>query len=192
MTENNNENVTRKRRRMYDPIVEDDNNNTNEKTEKEPDQYVEEVRMQRETNSDKIIDDFTHRSMGLRFAPIKILNNYGVVNLQLKMLSKIAEVYGVKYSEFSGKALLISYIGILRSKTSEGFISNLSKKISGLGMIAGTLNMPKYVGASTYAIGKVIRKHFSNGGSLIDFDSNEMKDYYIEQFYIGQKLIKKY
>ena len=50
------------------------------------------------------------------------------------------------------------------------------------------VTMPVIAGASTYALGKVFKKHFEAGGTFLSFDSERMKKYYNEKFGEGKEV----
>ena len=51
--------------------------------------------------------------------------------------------------------------------------------------------MPALAGASTYAVGKVFVQHFESGGTFLNFDPEDVRDYYAEQFEKGKAAAAK-
>jgi hypothetical protein len=49
-----------------------------------------------------------------------------------------------------------------------------------------------FAGASTYALGEVFKKHFSSGGTILDFDPGRLKKMYKEKFEKGKKVAEKW
>ena len=46
-------------------------------------------------------------------------------------------------------------------------------------------------GATTYAVGKVFIQHFEMGGTLLNFNPDEVRKYFQEQYQQGMKKTKK-
>jgi len=64
------------------------------------------------------------------------------------------------------------------------------KMIPGLGSIIGGITVSVFAGASTYALGEVFKKHFSSGGTILDFDPERLRKLYKEQFEKGKKVVE--
>jgi exopolyphosphatase/pppGpp-phosphohydrolase len=62
--------------------------------------------------------------------------------------------------------------------------------IPGLGSIIGGITVSVFAGASTYALGEVFKKHFSSGGTILDFDPERLRKLYKEQFEKGKKVVE--
>jgi hypothetical protein len=63
--------------------------------------------------------------------------------------------------------------------------------IPGLGSIIGGITVSVFAGASTYALGEVFKKHFSSGGTILDFDPERLRKLYKEQFEKGKKVVEE-
>jgi hypothetical protein len=51
--------------------------------------------------------------------------------------------------------------------------------------------MALLAGASSYALGEVFKKHFSTGGTFLDFDPKRLKKLYNEKFEKGKKVAEQ-
>lgn len=123
--------------------------------------------------------------------PLPWLDLIALSGIQLKMLHKLADLYGIEFSENRGKSLIASLLG---GGVPLSFSSNLAsfvKTIPIYGQITGIVSMSIFGGASTYAVGKVFIQHFESGGTFLTFDPEKVSDYYAQQFEVGKAKIKK-
>jgi len=133
--------------------------------------------------ADKIIKTHTLWAAGAGLIPIPLVDIAAVTNVQLDMLRQLFGVYGQDYNENQGKVWIFSVLG----NTSARFlVTRLAKFIPGIGSIVGSVAMGSLSAASTYALGKVLVKHFENGGTTMDFDPTAFSDYFKEQFFKGK------
>ena len=58
---------------------------------------------------------------------------------------------------------------------------SLIKGMPGIGSAIGALTMPVYSAGVTYVIGKVFMKHFASGGTLLDFDPPDYREFIKQQ-----------
>jgi uncharacterized protein (DUF697 family) len=54
---------------------------------------------------------------------------------------------------------------------------SLVKGLPGLGTIVGALTMPVVSAGATWVIGKVFIKHFASGGTLLDFNPPDYREF---------------
>ena len=54
---------------------------------------------------------------------------------------------------------------------------SLIKGIPGIGSAVGALTMPVYSAGATYVIGQVFMKHFASGGTLLDFNPPDYREF---------------
>lgn len=127
-------------------------------------------------------------SMGAGFIPIPIADFVAVAAVQLDMIRTISNIYGVDFKETEGKALVTSLTG---SGLSRLGANALIKLIPGFGSMLGGVSMSIVSGASTYALGQVFKKHFSVGGTFLDFDTDRFQRYYDEQFEKGKTMAEE-
>jgi len=128
-------------------------------------------------------------AMGAGFIPVPLFDLGGIAAVQLKMLSELATLYGIKFSEHRTKSILAALIGSFgTASVAAPAVFSLVKIIPVIGQISGAVTLPIVAGASTYAVGKVFVQHFESGGTFLDFDPAKTKAYFEEQFKEGQKL----
>jgi hypothetical protein len=69
--------------------------------------------------------------------------------------------------------------------------ASLVKIIPGVGTVIGELSMPVLSGASAYALGNVVAKHFHDGGTLEDFDLSSAQKRYTESVEEGKQVVNE-
>lgn len=131
-------------------------------------------------------------SMGASLIPIPIADLAALTAVQLKMLSEISGVYGVAFNRTRGKAIAGSLIGSVVPVTlSFGTAGSLLKAVPVLGALAGTPAMVAFSAASTWALGKVFVQHFESGGTFLDFNPDEVKEYFKAQYEDGRRMAQE-
>ena len=100
-----------------------------------------------------------------------------VGGLQLQMLRRLSQIYDVQFSENRGKALIASLAGTMIPVTSGMGAASALKGVPILGMIASAFVMPVLSAGATYAIGKAFVQHFESGGTLLDFNPPDYREF---------------
>jgi uncharacterized protein (DUF697 family) len=144
-----------------------------------------------ENSANAIVKNYMYWSMGSGLIPFAVLDLAAIVAVQLKMLSRLSDLYEVKFSENQGKSIIAALTGTLgahalRRSAFTGFL----KSIPILGLV-GMFAMPIYAGAVTYAIGKVFIQHFESGGTFLDFDPAKVKEYFSKLYEEGRTAASK-
>ena len=144
---------------------------------------------EKEKQSLKTVKNYMWWSMGAGLIPIPVLDLAAIASVQLKMLSEVSKVYEIPFEENRGKALISTLVGfVMERSVAFGSVSSLLKVIPGVGALAGAPTMALSCGAYTWALGKVFVKHFETGGTFLNFDPEQVKEYFKQQFEEGRKL----
>jgi uncharacterized protein (DUF697 family) len=125
--------------------------------------------------------------MGAGLIPVLIADIFAISALQLDMIRQLCKVYNINFAETQGKAIVTSLTSSTIARITAG---SVVKMIPGLGSIIGGLTVSVFAGASTYALGEVFKKHFSSGGTILDFDPERLRKLYKEQFEKGKKVVE--
>lgn len=145
----------------------------------------------REQKAQKTVRNYMWWSMGAGLIPFPIVDLAAVSGVQLKMLSTLTKQYDISFSENKGKSFVSALLGFLVPNTlSHGSVGSLIKSIPVVGHAMGMVTMPVFCGAATHAIGKVFIQHFESGGTFLDFNPSEVKEYFKQQFEEGEKVVK--
>ncbi len=137
----------------------------------------------------KILRHHVWGAMGVGLIPVPIVDILALTGIQLNMLRKLAEFYGIPFFKDIAKNLLSSLLGsALPVAVAPGLAASLMKFIPVIGQTVGALTMPIVAGAATYAVGKVFIQHFASGGTFLTFEPEKVKAYYEEMFKEGREM----
>ena len=109
--------------------------------------------------------------------PIPLVDLAAVGGVQIEMLRRISKIYGVPFSENSGKALIAGVAGSMIPASSGVGATSLIKGIPGIGTAVSLLTMPTLSMGATYAIGMAFIQHFATGGTLLDFNPPDYHEF---------------
>ncbi len=167
----------------------------NEKIEKDAEETVEnESEISDENNrsekAEKIVRKHMLVALGTGVVP-PIVDIAALTGVQIRMLYLISQNYGQKFKDDWGKSVVGSLIGGYgMARLATGAVFSLMKFVPVVGQIAAPVSLSVVASASTYALGKVFIKHFDSGGTLLNFDSEKLREYYYDQYEKGVKLAK--
>ena len=143
----------------------------------------------RAKHADTVIRNHVIWSMGAGFIPVIIADVLAISALQLDMIRQLCRVYDIDFSETQGKAIVTS---LTSSSLARIAARGVVKLIPGVGSVLGGVTLSIFAGASTYALGEVFKKHFETGGTILDFDSDRLKNLYKEKFEKGKKVAEEW
>ena len=109
--------------------------------------------------------------------PVPVLDAVAVGGLQIQMVRRISQIYDVDFSENRGKALIANLAGSMIPATSGIGAASVLKAVPVIGTIAGGFVMPALSAGATYAIGKAFIQHFATGGTLLDFNPPDYRQF---------------
>jgi uncharacterized protein (DUF697 family) len=135
----------------------------------------------RDELASQLVDRFSLWSGAAGLIPIPLVDVVAVGGVQLQMLRRLSEMYGVPFSDNRGKSILASFAGSVfpasTATTAAMGFGSLVKGLPGLGTIVGALTMPVVSAGATWVIGKVFIKHFASGGTLLDFNPPDYREF---------------
>ncbi len=109
--------------------------------------------------------------------PVPVIDLVAVGGLQVQMVRRISQIYDVPFTENRGKALVASLAGALIPTTSGIGAASVFKVVPVLGTIAAGFVMPALSAGATYAIGRAFVQHFESGGTLLDFNPPDYREF---------------
>jgi uncharacterized protein (DUF697 family) len=145
-----------------------------------------EAKTSQEAAAMSIVFSYTGWTAGASLIPLPLIDLAGVTLVQLKMLHSLSELYGVPFSRSAAKATMGALIGSGGAFLLGPTAGSVLKVIPGIGSIAGALAVPAAATAATYALGRVFIQHFESGGTFLDFNPEEVRQYFNEQFRSAQ------
>ena len=131
----------------------------------------------REEFATKLVDRFALWAGVAGLIPVPGVDVVAVWGLQLQMLRRLSQIYGVAFSENRGKALIASLAGSMIPATSGMGAASVLKSVPVVGTIISGFVMPTLSAGATYAIGKVFIQHFKSGGTLLDFNPPDYREF---------------
>jgi uncharacterized protein (DUF697 family) len=131
----------------------------------------------REEMASKLVDRFALWSGVAGLIPVPIVDAVAVGGLQLQMVRRISQIYDVGFSENRGKALIASIVGSMIPTTSGIGAASVLKAVPIIGTLAGGFVMPVLSAGASYAIGKAFIQHFATGGTLLDFNPPDYREF---------------
>jgi uncharacterized protein (DUF697 family) len=132
---------------------------------------------QRDQTASKLVDRFAIWSGVAGLVPLPVVDVLAVGGLQLQMLRRLSQIYGVEFSENRGKALIAALAGCMIPATSGMGAASALKAIPIVNILAAGFVMPVLSAGATYAIGKAFVQHFESGGTLLDFNPPDYREF---------------
>ena len=151
---------------------------------------MEEQNLNKERNrlANTVIKNHMIWSMGAGFIPIPVADFLAIGAIQLDMVRQLCKVYGLRFKESEGKALVSALTSSGLAKIGARAVIKI---IPGFGQIIGGVTLAIFSGASTYALGEVFKRHFESGGTILDFDVDRLRKIYDEKFEKGKEMARK-
>ena len=140
---------------------------------------------ERDEAASRLVDRFSLWSGAAGLIPIPIVDMAAVGGVQLQMLRRLSEIYGVPFSENRGRSIIASLAGAVipasTATTTAVGVGSMVKSFPGVGTAIGALTMPVFSAGATYVIGKVFIQHFASGGTLLDFNPPDYREFIKDQ-----------
>ncbi len=127
--------------------------------------------------ANKLVDRFAIWSGVAGLIPIPVVDVLAVGGLQIQMLRRLSQIYDVEFSENRGKALIAALAGTMIPATSGMGAASAMKAIPIVNILAAGFVMPVLSAGATFAIGKAFIQHFESGGTLLDFNPPDYRDF---------------
>ena len=125
----------------------------------------------------KVVERFSFWSGVAGLLPIPFVDLAAVAALQIQMLRVLSRIYDVPFSENRGKALIAGLFGTVIPVSTGVGMASVVKSIPIAGTAVGALATPALAVAATYAIGMVFIQHFASGGTLLDFEPPNYREF---------------
>lgn len=125
----------------------------------------------------KLVDRFAMWGGVAGLVPVPVIDVAAVAGIQLQMLRRLSQIYKVPFAENSGKALIAAMAGTMIPATSGIGAASMLKSVPILGTIASGFVMPALSAGATFAIGKAFVQHFESGGTLLDFNPPDYREF---------------
>jgi len=137
--------------------------------------------LNRDEAAAKIVDRCSLWSGGAGLIPLPMIDVAAIGAVQLHMLRQLTGIYNVRFSENLGKSVLATLIGSVIPVTSGMGLASAMKSLPIVGTAVAMVSMPALSAGATYVIGRVFMQHFSSGGTLLDFNPPDYREFIKEQ-----------
>lgn len=131
----------------------------------------------REQVASKLVDRFAIWSGVAGLVPLPVVDVLAVGALQVQMLRRLSQIYNIEFSENRGKALIAALAGCMIPATSGMGAASALKAIPVINILAAGFVMPVLSAGATFAIGKAFIQHFESGGTLLDFNPPDYREF---------------
>ncbi|KYO54419.1 MAG: DUF697 domain-containing protein [Tistrella sp.] len=123
---------------------------------------------------------------GAGLLPFPLLDVALVTGVQVKMIYELSKLYDVPFSENRAKAIIGSLANTVVPGTAAaglvGGVASLVKAVPVVGTVIGLAVSPTVSYAVTYAIGRVFIQHFETGGTLLNFNPDQLREHFKAEF----------
>lgn len=137
---------------------------------------------ERQQEARKITQRRTLYAAGAGLIPFPIVDAAALLGIQVLMIRDIAKAFDVDFKEQRVKSLITALAGDVATV-------GLFKFVPGLGTFFGGASAAAIGAASTYALGGVFTQHFSQGGTLLDFDPVKSREFFQREFEKGKQMV---
>ncbi|WMP19403.1 YcjF family protein [Thiothrix lacustris] len=146
-------------------------------------------RIARLEKADSTVKANVIQAITISLIPMPLLDVVALTNIQFKMLDDLVKLYGIRYTKI-GKSVVNAFIlGVLPVATVTG-LSSMLKLMPGIGSFVGSAGVAVSGGGLTYATGKVFVRHFETGGTLDNFNLQEAKRQFRQEFRKGKQVAR--
>jgi uncharacterized protein (DUF697 family) len=125
----------------------------------------------------QLVKRFALYSSAAGLIPMPGIDFLAVGSVQVQMLRRLSQIYGVPFSANRGKALIASLAGAAIPATSAFGAASVLKFVPLVGGVVSIFVMPVLSAGATYGIGKAFIEHFKSGGTLLDFNPLDYRDF---------------
>jgi uncharacterized protein (DUF697 family) len=139
-----------------------------------------------EKKADEIIRKHVYASIATGFVPIPIVDLLVFTGVQVDMLRRLAEVYGVPFKKDLVKGSIGALVGGIAPVTLSSTVASLLKIVPVIGYTTSAVSLSITGAATTYALGKVFVQHFASGGTFLDFNPEKVRTFFAAKVKEGE------
>src|SRR5262245_45000340 len=131
---------------------------------------TDDIASERKARARKLVERFSLWSGVAGLLPVPIVDLAAVGGVQLQMLRRLSQIYGIPFSKNRGKAIVASFAGTMIPASTGLGMASLMKAVPVAGTAVGAFTAPAMSVGATYVIGMAFIEHFASGGTLLDFE----------------------
>jgi len=139
--------------------------------------------------AERIVKDHVLLAMAAGCVPSPGFDVAAGFGVQLTMLARLSNLYGVPYTRNIAKGSILSLLTSVGGIGMAGVVGiSAIKIIPWIGTTIGMVAMPATMGALTFALGKVFSEHFASGGTFLNFNPKAWATYFRSMFKRGKEV----
>ncbi len=146
------------------------------------DQELEKALKKRDALADEIIRKHMKYAVMGGSIPAPIIDVAAVGAVQLAMLKELAVNYGASFDARSARAFMTTVSGALAGLTAARLAASLVKILPGVGWTVGSVSQALFTGASTFALGRMVKRLFRENRPLdelaVSTATDELRSYF--------------
>jgi uncharacterized protein (DUF697 family) len=131
----------------------------------------------RKARARKLVERFSLWSGVAGLLPLPVVDLVAVGGLQIQMLRRLSQIYGVPFSKNRGKAIIASFAGTMIPASTGIGMASMVKSVPVAGTAIGALTTPALSVGATYVIGLAFIEHLASGGTLLDFEPPDYREF---------------
>jgi uncharacterized protein (DUF697 family) len=131
----------------------------------------------RKTRARKLVERFSLWSGVAGLLPVPVVDLAAVGGVQLQMLRRISQIFDIPFSKNRGKAIMASFAGTMIPASTGLGVASMIKAVPVAGTAIGALTTPALSVGATYVIGMAFIEHFASGGTLLDFEPPDYREF---------------
>lgn len=103
--------------------------------------------------------------------PIPLVDLGVVSTIQVRMITQLCQLYGVSFSDHVVKTMVATLITSALPRAGIGYAAlRVTTAVPLIGPALGLATFPGLYGGFTWALGKIVARHFAEGGQLDNLD----------------------
>lgn len=125
----------------------------------------------------KKIASATRWSVAASLVPLPYVDLAALASVQANLVIDLGRLYDQTVTKRTATALISVMLGTLvPASASQAVAGALAKFVPGYGSAIGALSMAAFGTAATYAVGKVLVRHFESGGTFSSFSVDAIRE----------------
>jgi uncharacterized protein (DUF697 family) len=132
---------------------------------------------ERKARARKLVERFSLWSGVAGLLPVPVVDLAAVGAVQIQMLRRISQIYDVPFSKNRGKAIIASLAGTMIPASTGLGVASMIKSVPVAGTAIGSITTPALAVGATYVIGLAFIEHFASGGTLLDFEPPDYREF---------------
>ena len=148
---------------------------------------LEKALKERDALADEIIRKHMKYAVMGGSIPAPVIDVAAVSAVHLAMLKELASNYGASLDARSARAFMTSVSGAMAGLTAARLAASLMKILPGVGWTTGSVAQALCTGASTYALGRLVKRLFRENRPLDELAVSTATDELTSYFELGKE-----